>query len=108
MSDTRIISKARLSLVMPRWQSDRLWFANRGPGKIRRQNSDGTREVIVRAAAPLFSFDFLLDGRMVVLRPVNGGFSDEGSSEIVRHADLSHFRPTGWNEIVVDGGGMFT
>lgn len=107
MSDTRIISKARLSLVeCPRWQNDRLWFANWGPGEIRRQSSDGTSEVIVRAGAPPLSFDFFPDGNMIVVAAGERRLlRHEGDGKLLPHADLSHFRPTGWNEIVVDGRG---
>jgi sugar lactone lactonase YvrE len=107
MSDAYIISKDRFSLVeCPRWQSDRLWFANWGPGEIRRQNSDGTSDVIVRAAAPPLSFDFLPDGRMIVVAAGERRLlRHERDGKLVQHADLSHFRPTGWNEIVVDGRG---
>jgi len=60
-----IISRARLSLVeCPRWHDQQLWFANWGPGEIRRQNLDGTSEVVVSAPAPPLSFDFLPDGRI--------------------------------------------
>jgi sugar lactone lactonase YvrE len=102
-----IISRARLSLVeCPRWHDQQLWFANWGPGEIRRQNLDGTSEVVVSAPAPPLSFDFLPDGRMVVVAAGERRLlRREVDGALVSHSELSAFPPTGWNEIVVDGRG---
>jgi sugar lactone lactonase YvrE len=90
----------------PRWHAGRFWFADWGSGEILAFDpAAGAVEVVARAPAPPLSFDFLPDGRMIIV----GGrerrlLRREKHGELVTHADLSDLGD-GWNEIVIDGRG---
>ncbi len=100
----RPLLSGRALLESPRWHGNRLWFADWGPGEIIALDPEtGSQEVVARAAAPPLSFDFLADGRMLIVAAGEQHLlrrEDDGT--LVTHADLSHLG-SGWNEIVIDG-----
>ena len=102
-----VVLASGFSLVeCPRWREGALWFAEWGPGEILRLDPDGRMSVAARAGAPPLSFDFLPDGRMLVVAAGERRLLRLGAAGALEpHADLSHLPAMGWNEIVVDGRG---
>jgi sugar lactone lactonase YvrE len=82
----------------PRWHDGRLWFSDWGAQEIIAVDPQGKREVVRRVPFELpFSFDWLANGRLLVIAGREGRIYDD-------YADLTTLAP-GWNEIVVDGRG---
>ena len=90
----------------PRWHEGRLWLSDWGAHEILAVDLQGTSEVIVRVPTFPFCFDWLPDGRLLIL---SGGdrllLRREHDGSIVTHSDLSHLSDHAWNDIVVDGRG---
>jgi sugar lactone lactonase YvrE len=95
----------RTGLVMgesPRWHDGRLWVADWGAGEILAMDADGSgSEVVARVAGMPVCFDFLPDGRMLVVDGRAGRLVCGDSM----YADLTALAPPPWNDIVVDGRG---
>jgi sugar lactone lactonase YvrE len=88
----------------PRWHDDRLWLCNWGAGEIVAVGLDGSREVMAPGPDTLgWSIGWLPDGRMLITGEELVRVEPDGSR--VRHADLDHISPHGWNELTVDGRG---
>ena len=51
----------------PRWHDGRLWLSDWGAGEILALDAAGEAEVMARVAALPFCFDFLPDGRLLVV-----------------------------------------
>jgi sugar lactone lactonase YvrE len=82
----------------PRWHDGRLWFSDWGAQEIIAVDAQGKREVVRRVPFELpFSFDWLPDGRLIVIAGREAKIHDD-------YADLASIA-AGWNEIVVDGRG---
>jgi sugar lactone lactonase YvrE len=91
----------------PRWHDGRLYVSDWGAGEILALDADGGgREVVARVERLPFCFDFLPDGRMLV---VDGRAARllrrEPDGTLVPHVDLTALAPPPWNDIVVDGRG---
>ena len=90
----------------PRWHNDRFWFSDWGAGEVVAVDPDGAREAIVRDLAVPFCFDFLPDGRLLVVSGRAGLLlRREHDGSIVTHAELRGRSRHPWNDIVVDGRG---
>jgi sugar lactone lactonase YvrE len=90
----------------PRWHDDRLWLSDWGAGEILALDRDGASEVVARAGALPFCFDFLPDGRMLVVAGREGRLlRRERDGTLAEYADLTQLAPPPWNDIVVDGRG---
>jgi sugar lactone lactonase YvrE len=87
----------------PRWHDGRLWFADWGAGEIIAVDSDGKSEVIVEVAAVPLCFDWLPDGRLLVVAGTR--LLRQDGDELVEHADLSGLSTDPWNDIAVDRRG---
>lgn len=75
----------------PRWHDDRLWFSNWGAQEIVAVDLEGRSEVIVRMASSPFCFDWLHDGRLLIILAGDGLLlRQEPDGSLVTHADLSH------------------
>jgi sugar lactone lactonase YvrE len=86
----------------PRWHDGRLWLCNWGAAEIVAVGLDGAGEVVARGPDGLgWSIGWLPDGRMLVTGEELVRVEPDGQR--VRHADLGHISPAGWNEITVDG-----
>jgi sugar lactone lactonase YvrE len=88
----------------PRWHDGRLWFSDWLAHEIIAMAPDGRSEVVVRVPFETFpfSFDFLPDGRMLIVSNSDQPLlRRELDGTLVPHATL----PDGWNEIVVDAHG---
>jgi len=90
----------------PRWHEGRLWLSDWGAQEILAVDPEGASEVVVRVPTFPFCFDWLPDGRLLI---VSGGdrllLRGEHDGSLVTHADLSHLFDHAWNDIVVDGRG---
>jgi sugar lactone lactonase YvrE len=90
----------------PRWHDDRLWFSDWGAQELIAVDLEGKSEVIVRMPSSPFSFDWLPNGRLlIVLGPEGVLLRQEPDGSLATHADLSSLSDHPWNEIVVDGRG---
>lgn len=90
----------------PRWHDGRLWFSDWTAGEIVAVDDEGAAEVIVRHASLPLCFDFLPDGRLVLVsNPQLSLLTLEADGSLARYADLSALSSVGFNDIVVDGRG---
>jgi len=90
----------------PRWHDDRLWFSDWGAREVVAVDLEGTSEVILRMPAFPFSFDWLPDGRFLIVSGSEGLLlRREPGGSLVTHTDLRSTSGHPWNEIVVDGRG---
>jgi sugar lactone lactonase YvrE len=90
-----------------RWHDGRLWFADWAAEELIAVDLEGNSEVIVRVPSFPFSFDWLPDGRLLIVSARDRALlTMEPGGSLVTHTDLSSFaeRLPG-NEIVVDGRG---
>src|SRR3954451_20327875 len=103
----RTIKTGLLLGESPRWQEGRLWGSDWGGGEILAIEADGSSsEVVARVAGLPFCFDFLPDGRALVVDGRAGQLlRRERDSTLATVADLTAFAPPPWNDIVVDGRG---
>lgn len=90
----------------PRWHDGRLWLADWGTQEVIAVDAAGTREVMGKAPSTPFSFDWLPDGRLLL---VSGGegrlLRQEADGSLGTFAELSGLSAFPWNELVVDGRG---
>lgn len=90
----------------PRWHDDRLWLADWGSQEIVAVDADGKSETILTAPSFPFCFDWLPDGRLLVVSGREGLIlRQEPDGSLVTHADLTGLSPHPWKDIVVDGQG---
>jgi sugar lactone lactonase YvrE len=90
----------------PRWHEGRLWFSDWTGGRIVAVDDTGETEVILEHASLPMCFDFLPDGRLVLVSNAARALltlEDDGS--LTTYADLSVLSAYGCNDIVVDGRG---
>jgi len=101
------VLRAGLGLVeSPRWHDGRLWFSDWVAGEIIAIDDSGASELIVRHESFPLCFDFLPDGRPVLVsnqRMALLTLQDDGS--LATYADLGALSRFGCNDIVVDGRG---
>jgi sugar lactone lactonase YvrE len=89
----------------PRWHDGRLWLCNWGAAEIVAVGLDGSSEVMTHGPDLLgWSIGWLPDGQMLITGEELVRVEPDGSR--VRHAELGHISPYGWNEITVDGRGI--
>lgn len=89
----------------PRWHDDRLWFADWLAGEII-TIEDGNAEVVARHQSLPLCFDFLPDGRpLLVSGPEHALLELRADGTTSTYADLSHLSQYGCNDIVIDGRG---
>jgi sugar lactone lactonase YvrE len=90
----------------PRWHDGRLWLSDWGAGVILAVTASGGTEVAATIPQLPFCFDFLPDGRLLV---VSGReallLAGTPFGPLQPYADLSGLAPPPWNDIVVDGRG---
>jgi sugar lactone lactonase YvrE len=90
----------------PRWHDGRLWLADWGAGQVLAVGLDGGSEVMLELSGMPVCFDWLPDGRLLVVSGREGLLlRREAGGEMVVHADLTRLADPPWNDIVVDGRG---
>jgi len=90
----------------PRWHDGRLWFSDWIAGEIRAVDDTGTAERIVRHQSLPLCFDFLPDGRPVLVSNQRFALVTlEPDGTLAPYADLAALSSFGFNDIVVDGRG---
>jgi sugar lactone lactonase YvrE len=90
----------------PRWHDGRLWVADWGAQQLLALEPGGGTEVVLAVGPMPVCFDFLPDGRLLVVSGREGVLlRREADGTLVTHADLTALAPPPWNDIVVDGRG---
>lgn len=100
----------------PRWHDGRLWFSDWTAGEIRVLEPDGSSRVAVRHESLPLCFDFLPDGRLLVVSNTRRALlvaaadaaaadDDDDDGTLTEYADLTPLSELGANDIVVDGRG---
>ena len=90
----------------PRWHDGRLWFADWTGGRIVTVDDSGHTEVVLEHASLPLCFDFLPDGRLVLVSNQRHALLTlEQDGTLASYADLRALSDLGCNDIVVDGRG---
>jgi hypothetical protein len=90
----------------PRWHHGRLWFSDWIAGQIIAVDDEGESEVMVSHPSLPLCFDFLPDGRpLLVSNQAMALLTVEDDGTLASYADLAALSPFGFNDIVVDGRG---
>ena len=101
------VLRSGLGLVeSPRWHEGRLWFSDWTAGEITAIDDAGASELVVRHQSLPLCFDFLPDGRpLLVSNQERALLAVEDDGRLTEYADLSEISQFGCNDIVVDGRG---
>ncbi len=101
------ILRAGLGLVeSPRWHAGRLWFSDWIAGEIIAIDDRGRSELILRHRSLPLCFDFLPDGRLLIVSNQQIALLTlEDDGRTASYAELSALSSVGCNDIVVDGRG---
>jgi sugar lactone lactonase YvrE len=86
----------------PRWHDGRLYVSDWAAGVVVAVAADGTTTPVAPVAAPAFCFDFLPDGRLLVVEGDRLVAGPPGGT-LEPYAALP--APGHWNDVVVDGRG---
>ena len=90
----------------PRWHDGRLWFSDWTGGQIVAVDDAGRTEVVLEHRSLPLCFDFLPDGRLVLVSNQEGALLTlEPDGTLATYADLTAVSDLGCNDIVVDGRG---
>jgi sugar lactone lactonase YvrE len=90
----------------PRWHDNRLWFADWVGQKLYTLDGAGHHEVEAEIASLPFSFDWLPDGRMLLVHAADNDLKHRGpDGSFTRLADLSRMSDFGCNEITIHPAG---
>src|SRR5258707_1024619 len=104
VSDTKVLLAGIALGECPRWHDGRLWFSDWMAREIVAVDEAGKSKVIIRGMETLpFSFDWMPDGRFVVVAGKKLLARVAGS--LAPYADLAALSDHGWNELNVDGRG---
>ena len=91
----------------PRWHDGRLWFSDWTGGRIVAVDDAGDTAVMIEHRSLPMCFDFLPDGRLVLVSNQERALLTwESDGTLAPYADLSSLSPFGCNDIVVDGRGL--
>jgi sugar lactone lactonase YvrE len=90
-----------------RWREGRAWLCDWGSGEVLAVAPDGEREVMARlpAATLPFSVDWLRDGRLLAVDGPRRELLVQSGEGFELLADLKHYGPAPFNELVVDAAG---
>lgn len=87
-----------------RWHDGRLWFADWFAHEIVAVDIDGDSDVVLRDPSVPLCFDWLPDGRLLVVAGKRL-LRREPDGSVATHANLDDLSPFGWNDIAVDDPG---
>lgn len=103
---TRVLSSGHGLLESPRWHEGRLWFSDWTAREILSLVPGAPAEVVVRHQSLPLCFDFLPDGRLVLVSgPERALLTLAADGSLTHYADLSSVSEHGCNDIVVDRRG---
>jgi sugar lactone lactonase YvrE len=89
-----------------RWHDGRLWLADWGSGQILALDPAGAAEVVLQIDALPLCFDWLPDGRLLVVDGTRRRLlRRETDGSLTTLADLSALAAGPWNEVAVDARG---
>lgn len=89
-----------------RWHAGQLWVADWGTQEILAVPQPGTSETVVRVPTAPCCFDWLPDGRLLIVSGQEGRLLRlELDGSLSAYANLAASSPYPWNEIAVDGRG---
>jgi sugar lactone lactonase YvrE len=101
-----VLVSGRGLLESPRWHDGRLWCSDWTAGEILAVDGTGAVEVVVQHPSLPLCFDFLSDGRLVLVSNRDRALLTlQADGSLARYADLSGLSSFGCNDIVVDGRG---
>lgn len=89
----------------PRWHEGRIWFSDWINGEIIAVDDNGESEVVVRHQSLPLCFDFLPDGRLLLVSNQEMALMTFDDGLLSTYADLSDLSSYGHNDIVIDGRG---
>ena len=90
----------------PRWREGRLWYSDWGAGRIVSVTPDGKTTVEAEVASFPLCFDFLPDGRLLVVSSADRQLlRREPDGSLTPYADLATVSTKPWNDIAVDARG---
>src|SRR6266446_3089136 len=101
VSEMRTLMTGLMFGESPRWHDGRFWVSDWVAHEVIAVDLEGKSEVVVREPSIPLCFDFLPDGRLVIMsgRRI---LRLEPDGSLATHADLTGLSELGWNEIVVD------
>jgi len=102
---TRVLLSDLAFPESPRWHDGRVFVSDWGAGLIWAVTPEGEGEVVARGSAFPLCFDFLPDGRLVLVdgpRLTAQALSDGAAAP---YADLGHLSSHAFNDVTVDGRG---
>jgi sugar lactone lactonase YvrE len=106
MPELHTLLTGRGLVESPRWHDGRLWFADWSTHEIIAVDQTGTSEIIALVPSAPCCFDWLPDGRLLIVSGREGQLlRREADGSLVTHADLTTLAAPPWNDIVVDGRG---
>jgi sugar lactone lactonase YvrE len=88
-----------------RWHDGQFWFADWIAGTISVRQPDDTVRVVTSVPSFPISFDWLPDGRMLVVSGRQGQLLVLNDGNLEPYADLSGLSPYPWNELAIDAQG---
>jgi sugar lactone lactonase YvrE len=88
-----------------RWHDGRLWFADWMAGTISVCEPGTVPRVVTSVPSFPISFDWLPDGRMLVVSGGEGTLLVLNGGVLELYADLSGLSPYPWNELAISAGG---
>jgi sugar lactone lactonase YvrE len=104
--DVKVLRTGLGLVESPRWHEGRLWFSDWIAGEIIAIDDVGVCELILRHESLPLCFDFLPNGRPVLVSNQQMALLTlEEDGSLGTHADLSALSLFGFNDIVVDGHG---
>lgn len=104
--EPHILVADRVLVESPRWHDNRLWFSDWGTQEILAVDLAGNSEVMVEVPTMPFCFDWLPDGRLLIVSGGDGRLlRQEPDGSLATHADLTGLADPPWNDVVVDGRG---
>jgi sugar lactone lactonase YvrE len=88
----------------PRWHDGHVYVSDWGAHEVIAVTDDGGREVVARGTAFPLCFDFLPDGRLLLVDGTRLLVQEQGG-DLATYADLSGISPLAFNDITVDRTG---
>jgi sugar lactone lactonase YvrE len=107
MPDMDVLCSGYGLVESPRRHEGRLWFSDWTGGRIVAVDDEGATEVILEHRSLPLCFDFLPDGRLVLVSNQELALLTlESDGSLARYADLMPLSSLGCNDIVVDRRGF--